>query len=151
GASRGGLGTWAGGLAVSKEALTALGIPEDAYVLYDGSGLSRYNYITPEALTTILAAMHADAQHRDAFAATLPIAGKDGTISSRLKRTRAEGNAIAKTGSIANVRSLSGYVKTRDGETLAFSILANDFVIPVSTINYIADLGVEILSNFTRK
>jgi D-alanyl-D-alanine carboxypeptidase/D-alanyl-D-alanine-endopeptidase (penicillin-binding protein 4) len=151
GASRGGLGTWAGGLAASREALKSWGVPDDAYVLYDGSGLSRYNYITPEALTTILARMHNDARHRDAFAATLPIAGKDGTISSRLKKTRAEGNAIAKTGSIANVRALSGYVKTRDGETLAFSILANDFVIPVSSINYIADLGVEILSNFTRK
>lgn len=151
GASRGGLGTWAGGLAISRETLKSWGVPDDAYVLYDGSGLSRYNYITAETLTTILAQMHKDARHRDAFAATLPIAGKDGTISSRLKRTRAEGNAIAKTGSIANVRALSGYVKTRDGETLVFSILANDFVIPVSTINYIADLGVEILSNFTRK
>jgi D-alanyl-D-alanine carboxypeptidase/D-alanyl-D-alanine-endopeptidase (penicillin-binding protein 4) len=151
GASRGGLGTWAGGLAISKETLKSWGVPDDAYVLYDGSGLSRYNYITPETLTTILAEMHKDARHRDAFAATLPIAGTDGTISSRLKRTRAEGNAIAKTGSIANVRALSGYVKTRDGETLVFSILANDFVVPVATINYIADLGVEILSNFTRK
>ena len=58
---------------------------------------------------------------------------------------------MASAGSIANVRALSGYVKTRDGETLVFSILANDFVVPVATINYIADLGVEILSNFTRK
>ena len=83
--------------------------------------------------------------------ATLPIAGKDGTIASRMRRTRAEGNAVAKTGSISNVRSLSGFVKTRDGEMLVFSILANDFVIPSSTITWIADLGVEILANFTRK
>ena len=120
-------------------------------MLYDGSGLSRYNYVTAETLTTVLSQMYKDPRHREAFASTLPIAGKDGTISSRLKRTRAEGNAIAKTGSIANVRALSGYVKTRDGETLVFSILTNDFVIPVATVNYIADLGVEILSNFTRK
>jgi D-alanyl-D-alanine carboxypeptidase/D-alanyl-D-alanine-endopeptidase (penicillin-binding protein 4) len=67
-----------------------------------------------------------------------------------MRHTRAEGNAVAKTGSIANVRSLSGYVKTRDGETLVFSMLANDFVIPSATIAWIADLGVEILANFTR-
>ena len=72
-------------------------------------------------------------------------------MSRALHRTRAEGNALAKTGSISNVRALSGFVSTRDGEMLVFSILANDFVIPSATINWIADLGVEILSNFTRK
>ncbi len=120
-------------------------------MLYDGSGLSRYNYVTAGTLATVLEHLYKDPRHREPFAATLPIAGKDGTISSRLKGTRAEGNALAKTGSIANVRALSGYVRTRDGEMLAFSILTNDFVIPSSTVNYIADLGVEILSNFTRK
>ena len=68
-----------------------------------------------------------------------------------MKRTRAEGNAVAKTGSISNVRSLSGFVRSRDGEMLVFSILSNDFVIPAATVNWIADLGVEILSNFTRR
>ena len=95
--------------------------------------------------------MYTDPRHRDAFVATLPIAGKDGTIATRMRRTRAEGNALAKTGSIANVRSLSGYVRTRDGEMLVFSILANDFVIPAATVNWIADLGVEVLANFTRR
>ena len=70
---------------------------------------------------------------------------------TRLLRTRAEGNAVAKTGSISNVRSLSGYVRTRDGEMLVFSILANDFVIPSATVNWIADLAVEHLANFTRE
>ena len=74
--------------------------------------------------------MYRDPRHRDAFLATLPIAGKDGTISTRMRATRAEGNALAKTGSIANVRALSGYVRTRDGEMLVFSILANNFVDP---------------------
>jgi D-alanyl-D-alanine carboxypeptidase/D-alanyl-D-alanine-endopeptidase (penicillin-binding protein 4) len=68
-----------------------------------------------------------------------------------MRRSRAEGNAVAKTGSIANVRSLSGFVRTRDGEMLVFSILANDFVVPAGTVTWIADLAVEILSNFTRQ
>jgi serine-type D-Ala-D-Ala carboxypeptidase/endopeptidase (penicillin-binding protein 4) len=120
-------------------------------VMVDGSGLSRYNYVSAAALASVLEHMYKDAKHRDALVATLPIAGKDGTISTRLRRTRAEGNAVAKTGSIANVRSLSGFVRTRDGEMVVFSILANDFVIPSATVNWIADLGVEVLSNFTRR
>jgi D-alanyl-D-alanine carboxypeptidase/D-alanyl-D-alanine-endopeptidase (penicillin-binding protein 4) len=131
--------------------LTAWGIPGDAYVMVDGSGLSRYNYVTARTVTTILEHMYKDPRHKAAFMSTLPIAGKDGTIASRLKRTRAEGNAVAKTGSISNVRSLSGFLRTRDGEMVVFSILCNDFVIPAATVNWIADLAVEILANFTRK
>ena len=116
----------------------------------DGSGLSRYNYVTAETMVAVLERMYRDPRHRDAFIATLPIAGRDGTISTRLRKTHAEGNAVAKTGSIANVRSLSGFVKTRDGEMLVFSILANDFVIPSATITWIADVAVETLANFSR-
>jgi len=95
--------------------------------------------------------MHKDPKHHDAFLATLPIAGKDGTISTRMKNTRAEGNAAAKTGSISNVRALSGYVRTQDGETLVFSILANSFTIPAATVNWIADVAVERLANYSRR
>jgi D-alanyl-D-alanine carboxypeptidase/D-alanyl-D-alanine-endopeptidase (penicillin-binding protein 4) len=151
GAAHGGLGTAEGGRLAVRRTLEAWGVPADAYVMLDGSGLSRYNYVTVAALTTILEHMYKDPRHHDAFMATLPIAGKDGTIATRMRGTRAEGNAVAKTGSISNARSLSGYVRTRDGEMLVFSILANDFVIPSATVNWIADLGVEILSNFTRR
>jgi len=151
GAARNGLGTAEGGRIAVRNTLSAWGVSADAHVVYDGSGLSRYNYVTAATLTAVLEHIYKDARHREVFLSTLPIAGKDGTLGSRLRRTRAEGNAIAKTGSISNVRALSGFVKTRDGETLVFSILANDFVIPAATINWIADLGVEILSNFTRR
>jgi D-alanyl-D-alanine carboxypeptidase len=100
-------------------------------------------------LVTILEHAYRDPALRDRFVAALPIAGKDGTLRSRLKKTRAEGNAEAKTGSIANVRTLSGYVRTRDGETLVFSMLANSFAIPASTVTWIADLAVETLANYT--
>jgi serine-type D-Ala-D-Ala carboxypeptidase/endopeptidase (penicillin-binding protein 4) len=150
GAARGGLGTTSAGRRAAAETFTAWGIPADSYVMSDGSGLSRYDYVAPSTITSILARMHSDPRHREAFESTLPIAGRDGTISSRMRRSLAEGNAIAKTGSIANVRSLSGYVKTRNGETLAFSILANDFVIPAATVTWIADLAVEILATFSR-
>jgi D-alanyl-D-alanine carboxypeptidase/D-alanyl-D-alanine-endopeptidase (penicillin-binding protein 4) len=89
--------------------------------------------------------------HRGPFVASLPVAGEDGTIRKRPRRTRAEGNAAAKTGSISNVRSLSGYVHTRDGEVLAFAILANDFIVPAAAVEWMIDLAVEILANFTRQ
>jgi len=151
GASKGGLGTTEGGRVATRALLSSWGIPDNMYVQMDGSGLSRYDYVTPDVLVAILAHLFGEPRHRDAFVSTLPIAGTDGTISTRMKKTRAEGNATAKTGSIANVRSLSGYVRTRDGEVLAFSILANNFTIPSSTVNWIADLAVETLANFTRK
>lgn len=150
GAAAGGIGTTSAGRRAAAETFTAWGIPADGYVMSDGSGLSRYNYVAPTTITTILARMHGDPRHRESFVATLPVAGKDGTISTRMRRSRAEGNAVAKTGSIANVRALSGFVKARNGETLVFAILANDFVIPSATVNWIADLAVEILANFTR-
>jgi D-alanyl-D-alanine carboxypeptidase/D-alanyl-D-alanine-endopeptidase (penicillin-binding protein 4) len=146
----GGIGTTEAGRGAARALFTGWNIPETAYVMADGSGLSRYNYVTARAITTILERMYHDARHRDPFMATLPVAGKDGTISTRLRGSRAEGNAAAKTGSIANVRSLSGYVRTRDGEMVVFSILANDFVIPAATVNWIADLAVEILASFQR-
>jgi D-alanyl-D-alanine carboxypeptidase/D-alanyl-D-alanine-endopeptidase (penicillin-binding protein 4) len=151
GAARGGLGTFEGGSAAIRGTLTSWGIPDDGYVMADGSGLSRYNYVTAATLTSVLARMYQDPKHREPFMATLPVAGKDGTVNSRLRRTRAEGNARAKTGSISNVRALSGYVRTRDGEMLVFSILANDFVIPSATVTWMADLAVEHLANFTRR
>ncbi len=151
GAARGGLGTFEGGLIAVRSALTSWGVPDDGYVNADGSGLSRYNYLAAATVTAVLEREYKDERHRDAFVATLPIAGKDGSLATRMRRTRAEGNAVAKTGSISNARSLSGYVRTRDGEMLVFSIIANDFVIPSATVNWIADLAVEHLANFTRK
>jgi D-alanyl-D-alanine carboxypeptidase/D-alanyl-D-alanine-endopeptidase (penicillin-binding protein 4) len=150
-ASPDGLGTAEGGRVAVRRVLQAWGIPSDAHVIYDGSGLSRYNYVTASTLVAVLERMYRDPRHREAFVGTLPIAGRDGTIETRLRKTRAEGNAVAKTGSISNARSLSGFVKTRGGEMLVFSILANDFVIPAATITWMADLAVEMLSNFSRQ
>ena len=150
GRSTGGLGTTAAGRIAAAATLAAWGVPEQAYVMADGSGLSRYNYVSASAVVTLLEHMYKDPVHRDPLVASLPVAGRDGTLATRMRRTRAEGNAAAKTGSISNVRTLSGFVRTRDGEALVFSILANDFVVPGATINWITDLAVEVLANFTR-
>jgi D-alanyl-D-alanine carboxypeptidase/D-alanyl-D-alanine-endopeptidase (penicillin-binding protein 4) len=131
--------------------LTAWGVPPDGYVLADGSGLSRYNYVTADALARILRQVAADSRHAAAFEATLPIVGKDGTLARRMRGTPAEGNVKAKTGSIANVRALSGYATARDGERLVFSIIANNFNVPAETIDAAVDAAVVRLTELTRR
>ncbi|RPJ75730.1 MAG: D-alanyl-D-alanine carboxypeptidase/D-alanyl-D-alanine-endopeptidase, partial [Acidobacteria bacterium] len=145
--ARAGDGSAAGGQKVVEEVLQSWGVPPDAYVLADGSGLSRYNYVTAETLVTVLRHLYRDEKHREAFLATLPVGGQDGgTIARRFKGTRGENNVRAKTGSIANVRALSGYVTTMDGEPLVFSIIANHFTQPQATIDTATDLAVERLA-----
>jgi len=142
-------GSVAAGRRVVGNTLTSWGIPEDSYVYYDGSGLSRYNYLAPEAIVRVLRTM----ARRDDFAAlydALPVAGVDGTLEQRMRGSAAEGNARAKTGFISNARALSGYVTTRDGEMLAFSIIANNFDTPVRPVEYVQDLVVERLANYRR-
>lgn len=151
GAAKGEVGTAARGRDTAREVFTGWQIAPGTYVQADGSGLSRYDYVTAAMIVSILDRLHADPRHREAFVATLPIAGKDGTIATRLRATRAEANAVAKTGSISNVRALSGYVRTRDGELLAFSILANNFTIPAATVTWMTDLAVETLANHTNR
>ena len=151
GAARTGVGSTDAGRRVAADVFASWGIAPGGYVQVDGSGLSRYDYVTADLIVTLLEHLYRDPKHKDAFVATLPIAGRDGTIASRLKHTRAEANATAKTGSISNVRSLSGYVRTRDGETLAFSILANSIAVPAATATYIADVAVETLANYSAR
>ena len=67
-----------------------------------------------------------------------------------MQGTPAEGNARAKTGSMANVRALSGYVTTADGERLAFAIIANNFETPADAITGAADAIVVRLATFHR-
>ncbi len=151
GAAQGQPATAERGRAAARAIFTGWNIAPDTYVQADGSGLSRYDYVTADMIVRLLERLHGDPRHRDAFVATLPIAGKDGTISTRMRATRAEANAVAKTGSISNVRALSGYVRTRDGELLAFALLANNFTIPAATVNWMADLAVETLANYSRR
>ena len=82
--------------------------------------------------------------------AALPIAGRDGTLAGRMLATAAEGNARAKTGSMANVRAASGYVQTADGEAVVFSIMANNFDATPEVITQAADAIIVRLAGFSR-
>lgn len=94
--------------------------------------------------------MQDDPRHADAFMDTLPVAGVSGTLATRMVGTAAEGNARAKTGSMANVRTLSGYVTSADNERLAFAVLANNFPGSAAPILSVIDRLVEQLAQSTR-
>ena len=129
--------------------LSAWAIGSDQFIIADGSGLSRYNHLTPAALVTVLEQMRSGHQSA-AFEAALPVAGRDGTLAGRMGGTAAEGNARAKTGTMSNVSALAGLVDTEDGETLVFAIMANNYRVSSNDINRIIDQAVEQLANFTR-
>lgn len=92
-----------------------------AFCMVDGSGLSRLNTVTPRFLVQVLGHM----RDKEDWVATLPIMGRDGTLSARLKGTPAEGKIRAKTGYIGGVRTLCGYATTASGRRLAFAFMAN--------------------------
>ena len=131
--------TAARGRSEAQAVLQTWGVQPGDLIQRDGSGLSRYDYVTPDALVVMLRHIDRDARLRGPFEEALPIAGRDGTLSNRMQGTPADGNARAKTGSMANVRGLSGYVTTADGEPVAFSILANNFDVPADTITRATD------------
>lgn len=112
-------------------------VPSEA-VVRDGSGLSRYDYISPRTVVRILDAMKQSPNFKVYYDA-LPIAGVDGTIRNRMKGTPAENNVHAKTGSVALSRSLSGYVTTADGHMLIFSFLSNNWTVPTRAVERVQD------------
>lgn len=117
-------GTAAQGHQLLREWLRSEGVDESNLRFTDGSGLSRYNLITPRATAGLLAAVE-KLNGGENFWKALPISGVDGTLKKRMKGTEASGNVRAKTGTFSIVSTLSGYVTTRDGHRLAVSLLTN--------------------------
>lgn len=131
---------------VVERQLTAWGIPATEAVVRDGSGLARYDYVSPRSVVRVLDAM-LQSPHFKVYYNAMPIAGVDGTIRSRMRGTRAEGNVHAKTGTLAMARSLSGYVTTANGRMLIFSVLANNFTTSVRAIERVQDVIAVRLAN----
>ena len=94
--------------------------------LHDGSGLSPANALSARFLTDILIYMHDKSAYSQAFFQSLPLAGREGTVSSFLRGTILEGKARIKSGSMSNVQAYSGYIYNGD-KTFAFTILINNY------------------------
>ena len=100
-----------------------LGFEPAKYRVADGSGLSLYNYLTPELETALLRYAFSRQEIFTSFYESLPIAGVDGTLKKRMIDTPAFNNVRAKTGTLTGVYSLAGYATAANGHQLAFCII----------------------------
>ena len=132
-------GTAATGRAAAREILGAWGITPDSFVMSDGSGLSRYDYVTADTIVTLLKRVWEDETLRGPFLAALPVGGHDGTLGSRMRNNALTRRVQAKTGTISNMRALSGYLLTDSGERIVFSIIANHYTAPTAEIDEMAE------------
>lgn len=125
-ASGGEGGSWEAGLARTAAMLRAYHFRPDSFSLADGSGLSRDNRASAQALCEVLVEMDRSEAGRE-LRGMLSVAGVDGTLRRRLRTAPYKGNVEGKTGYLRGVGALSGYARTRSGVRVAFSILINDF------------------------
>jgi D-alanyl-D-alanine carboxypeptidase/D-alanyl-D-alanine-endopeptidase (penicillin-binding protein 4) len=114
-------GTSAAGASVVMEALSEAGVPMTGVRIVDGSGLSRLDRLTANALGSLLKVAWADPAIRPVLLAALPVAGVNGTLEDRLRKPPARGRVLAKTGTTKDASALSGYV----GDRFAFAVVQN--------------------------
>jgi len=120
-------GTTAAGVGVVTGLLVRAGVPMQGVRIVDGSGLSLLDRMTARALVSLLSVMWSDPGVRPELLASLPVAGRTGTLEYRMRDTAAAGVVRAKTGTTDNASALSGFV----GDRYVFALLQNGW--PVST------------------
>jgi D-alanyl-D-alanine carboxypeptidase/D-alanyl-D-alanine-endopeptidase (penicillin-binding protein 4) len=118
GAQFGALGSTAEGAAVVRDELAEIDVLPQ---IVDGSGLSRGDRTTPRDVVELLQAMYADA----AFTGSLAVAGRSGTLTTRMRGSAAQDRCRAKTGTLRDVSALAGYCTTLSGGNVAFAFLMN--------------------------
>jgi serine-type D-Ala-D-Ala carboxypeptidase/endopeptidase (penicillin-binding protein 4) len=135
-------GTTKAGAAVALKYAHSLGV--SAHVV-DGSGLSRADRAAPKQIVRLLRALRKRAGF-SSFYASLPVAGRDGTLASRMQSGPAHGHCHAKTGTLSDVSALSGYCVTRSGRTLVFSVLNNRT--SISGAHVVQDRVAQLLAGY---
>lgn len=120
-----GTGSIEDGVAAIRTMTERAGVPRVGWDLSDGSGMSTYNRMAPRAVVTLLR-WASNEPWGEAWRATFPVAGTDGTLSRRFRGTPLEGRLFAKTGTLNATNGLSGYLVAKSGRTLTFSSFAND-------------------------
>lgn len=118
-------GSGAIGARLTRAFLMQAGLDPDDFVLFDGSGLSGHDLVTPRVTTRLLA--YAVTQPWFAlWKSSLPVAGEDGSLSGRFSKPPLKGHVFAKTGTLSEARALSGYLEAASGRTVIFSILVGN-------------------------
>lgn len=142
-----GVGSDEAGLEVVYEFLAEAGVDRSMADLYDGSGLSRRNMISPRAETLLLRHM-ATKPYFGLFLDSLAVSGLDGTLRGRMIQAPGFQRVFGKTGTLQNVTTLGGYVRTESGKLLAFSILINNHQFSQTTARRAIDQICNTLAKF---
>lgn len=145
-----GRGSGKAGAQVIGSVLEGWGIPNQEYVIADGSGLSRENLVSPAAICGVLRAV-ARKPYAEVFKESLPVAGKRGTLAGRMKEPVTRSRVWAKTGSIRGVQSLSGYILSRDDELFVFSFIINNHHSPAQVALDVQDRACRLIAGFSRR
>ena len=135
-------GTSAAGATAVMQALAEAGVPLTGVRIVDGSGLSRLDRLTANAVAAILKAAWNDPAVRPAFVASLPVAGINGTLEDRLRTPVTRGRVLAKTGTTSDASALSGYVNTK----YIFAVLQNGHPLPYWWARRAQDRFVRVLA-----
>lgn len=109
--------------AIIKQLINKIGLDGSRYQFADGSGLSLYNYVSPELEVKLLRYAYHDQNIYNHLLPALPIAGTDGTLRKRMTGAFTRGNVHAKTGTVTGISSLCGYLTAANGHHLCFSII----------------------------
>jgi D-alanyl-D-alanine carboxypeptidase/D-alanyl-D-alanine-endopeptidase (penicillin-binding protein 4) len=121
-------GSWYKGQQVMNAFLEEeVGIPPGTYILHNGSGLNDVNRVSVSQVVKLLHYMWARFDVRPDFLASLAVAGADGTVNGRFAHPTLARTMRLKTGSLENVRALSGYIHSRGKQVFAFAFLVSDY------------------------
>ncbi len=140
------VGSYDAGHELETPVFQKLGVDTEKIALVDGCGVGRRDFVTARAVTALLVGMHRRPDWK-LYYDSLPIAGVDGTLRNRFQGTAAANNIHAKTGTLSQVRALSGYLTGKDGHLYVFSLLMNNFPGKAKTAGDVQDQFVEALAN----
>ncbi|MCL4511732.1 MAG: D-alanyl-D-alanine carboxypeptidase/D-alanyl-D-alanine-endopeptidase [Bacteroidetes bacterium] len=140
------IGSAENGIKIEKGFLEQCGVDSTEYYIVDGSGVSHYDLITPEAIVKVLNHM-LDQPTKQIFIHSLPIAGVDGSLQDRMTEKFVAGKVFAKTGSISGVSTLSGYVFI-PRDTLVFSMMMQNFIASEDSMRALQDNLCTVLSQY---
>jgi len=115
------------GIEVVKEFLTNAGVKTDGFFLEDGSGVSPLNSINTKELTNLLFYMKRRGKFFPEYLASFPDAGREGTLKNYFRDPVFDSRLKAKSGSMTRVRSFAGYIVTKSGKNMIFSIIVNNY------------------------
>ncbi|NGP86773.1 D-alanyl-D-alanine carboxypeptidase/D-alanyl-D-alanine endopeptidase [Fodinibius halophilus] len=126
------------GLSLVEDFAVAMKMDTTKLEMNDGSGMAANTLVSVDDLSQMLIKMQ-EHPHFNIYKKSLSIAGVDGSLKNRFVNTPLEGKLFGKTGYVSGVRSISGYMNAKSGQTLAFSVVTNNYTDKTSYIDYVQD------------